>query len=199
MTVLETKSGNKVTAEQWRAISESDKSYDDQFYYAVKTTRIFCRPSCKSRVPNIANVTVFYHAEDAIKAGYRPCKRCKSGGYRLPDEEWILQAEAYIKENFATYLTLDVIADGCHGSPYHLHRVFKRINGITPLEYLHQIRMDKAKKYLRQTDKTISEIAALVGNANAAHFATSFKKRTNQSPREYRNNHKSEVLQNETQ
>ena len=199
MTVLETKSGNKVTAEQWRAISESDKSYDDQFYYAVKTTRIFCRPSCKSRVPNAANVTVFYHAEDAIKAGYRPCKRCKSGGYRLPDEEWILQAETYIKENFSAYLRLDVIADGCHGSPYHLHRVFKRINGITPLEYLHQIRMDKAKKYLRQTDKTISEIAALVGNANAAHFATSFKKRTNQSPREYRNNHKSEVLQNETQ
>lgn len=76
----ETKFGNKVTAEQWRAISENDKAYDDRVYYAVKTTGIFCKPSCESRVPNIANVTVFYHAQDAMKADYRPCKRCKSRG-----------------------------------------------------------------------------------------------------------------------
>lgn len=197
MIAVGAKHGRKVTAEQWRAIRENDTLYDDRFYYAVKTTKIFCRPSCKSRVPNVDNVTIFYHAQDAMKAGYRPCKRCKSGGYRLPDEEWVLQAEAYIIENFMSHLTLDDVADGCHGSPYHLHRVFKRINGFTPLEYLHRIRIDKAKKHLRQPDKSISEIAALVGIPNATHFATVFKKWTNQSPREYRKKYRSEVLQRE--
>lgn len=179
----------KITDEQWKAISNSDKSYDEEFFYAVKTTKIFCRPSCKSRVPNFDNVTVFYRAEDALKAGYRPCKRCKSGGCRLPDEEWVLQAEAYIKENYSSYLTLDIIADGCHGSPYHLHRVFKGIKDVTPLEYLQRVRMEKAMDYLVYTDVAISEIGKLIGISNAAHFATLFKKRTNQTPREFRKNY----------
>lgn len=132
-----------------------------------------------------------------MRAGYRPCKRCKSGGYRLPDEEWILQIETYIKDNYSQHLTLDAVANGCHGSPYHLHRVFKRINGFTPLECLHRIRMDKAIYDLTHTDKSISEIAILIGMPNAAHFAIMFKKRTKQTLREYRKKYKSEVLLNE--
>ncbi|PAV31612.1 AraC family transcriptional regulator [Virgibacillus profundi] len=187
----------KIIGEQWKAISENDKSYDNKFFYAVKTTKVFCRPSCKSRVPNFDNVTIFYSAEGAMKAGYRPCKRCKSGGYRLPDEEWVLQAEAYMKENYSSYMTLDFIADGCHGSPYHLHRVFKSIKGITPLEYLQRIRMEKAMDYLKHSDTAVSEIGNLIGIPNAAHFATLFKKRNSLTPREFRKNYKKEVLQNE--
>lgn len=187
----------KITNEQWKAISKNDGSYDDKFFYAVKTTKIFCRPSCKSRVPNFDNVTVFYNVEDALEAGYRPCKRCRSGGCRLPDEEWILQAEAYMKENYSSYLTLAIIAEGCHGSPYHLHRVFKSIKGITPLEYLQRIRITKAMDYLKHTAISISEVGNLIGIQNAAHFSTLFKKRTNQTPGEFRKNLKKEVLRDE--
>ncbi|WP_269411408.1 bifunctional transcriptional activator/DNA repair enzyme AdaA [Lentibacillus daqui] len=182
----------KPTEEQRKAIIENDKSYDDQFFYAVKTTKIFCRPSCKSRVPNFDNVRIFLTAENAIKAGYRPCKRCKSGGGRLPDEEWVAHVELYIKENYTKPLTLDKIADNCHGSPYHLHRVFKSIRGITPLEYLQQIRMSKAKEYLLHTEFPIQEIGELVGIANASRFSTLFKEKNKQTPRDFRKKYQKE-------
>lgn len=187
----------KPTEEQKKAIIENDKSYDDQFFYAVKTTKIFCRPSCKSRVPNFDHVTIFKHAEDALQAGYRSCKRCKSGGNRLPDEEWITHVEMYIKENYTTPLTLNAIAENCHGSPYHLHRVFKSIKGMTPLEYLQQIRLKKAKEYFIYTDLPIQEISKLVGIANAARFSTLFKAKNNQTPRDFRKKYKKKVLEND--
>ena len=180
------------TEEQKKAIIENDKSYDDQFFYAVKTTKIFCRPSCKSRVPNFNNVSIFLNAEAAIKEGYRPCKRCKSGGGRLPDEEWVAHVELYIKENYTKSLTLDIIADNCHGSPYHLHRVFKSLRRITPLEYLQQIRMLKAKEYLLHTDLPIQEIGGLVGIPNPSRFSTLFKKKNKQTPRDFRKEYKKE-------
>ncbi|HLQ73647.1 MAG TPA: bifunctional transcriptional activator/DNA repair enzyme AdaA [Bacillota bacterium] len=180
----------KPTEEQKQAIIENDKSYDDKFFYAVKTTKIFCRPSCKSRVPNFDNVSISLTAEDAIKAGYRPCKRCKSGGKHLPDEEWITHVELYIKENYAKPLTLNKIADNCHGSPYHLHRVFKKIKGITPLAYIQQIRISKAKEYLLQTELPIQKIGELVGIPNASRFSTLFKEKNKQTPKSFRNKYR---------
>lgn len=194
---MATANNSVLTTEQWKAIRENDKNFDDEFFYAVRTTKIFCRPSCKSRVPNFDNVTIFYNADEALAAGFRPCKRCESAGYRLPDEEWVLQAEAYIREHFSEHLTLDIIAEGCHGSPYHLHRVFKRVNGITPLEFLQRIRMEKAIFYLRKTDRSIREICTLIGLPNAAYFTIMFKKRTGQTPRNFRKSDENEVLRHE--
>lgn len=187
----------KPTAEQKQAITENDKSFDGQFFYAVKTTKIFCRPSCKSRVPNFDHVTIFAEAKDALKAGYRPCKRCKSAGSQLPDEEWVSQVEMYIEENHAQPLTLKRIAEHCHGSAYHLHRVFKRIKGITPLEYLQNIRIEKAKDYLIHTDLSIQEIGKLVGITNAPRFSTVFKDKNKHTPSHFRKNKKKKVLDNE--
>ncbi len=188
------KMSRKITDEQWKAIIENNKEYDDQFFYAVKTTKVFCRPSCKSRVPNYNNVTIFDRAEDALQAGYRPCKRCKPGGYHLPDEEWVWQIETFIKENYTTHLTLRVIAEGCHGSPFHLHRVFKNRKGMTPIEYLQRKRIEKAMKYLLETNWSIRRIGELIGLPNPSHFATLFKKYTKQTPREFRKRKRSEVL-----
>lgn len=187
----------KPTEVQKKAIIENDKRYDNQFFYAVKTTKIFCKPSCKSRVPNFENVKIFMSAHDAIALGYRPCKRCKPTGKQLPDEEWITHVVIYIKENYHTPLTLASIAVQCHGSPYHLHRVFKRIQQMTPLEYVQQVRMDKAKEYLVQTDLSINEIGTLVGIPNPARFSTIFKKKNKQTPSRYRNIHKKKVFKNE--
>ncbi|WP_440895581.1 bifunctional transcriptional activator/DNA repair enzyme AdaA [Amphibacillus sp. Q70] len=187
----------KPTAEQKQAIIKNDKSFDGEFFYAVKTTKIFCRPSCRSRVPNFDHVTIFKHAEDALKAGYRPCKRCKSGGRQLPDEEWVSHVEMYIVENFSEPLTLKQIAEHCHGSAYHLHRVFKKIKGITPLEYLQQTRMEKAKDYLIHTDLSIKEIGKLVGITNAARFSTVFKHKNKQTPSHFRKNKRKKVSANE--
>jgi AraC family transcriptional regulator, regulatory protein of adaptative response / methylphosphotriester-DNA alkyltransferase methyltransferase len=194
------KSGEGITDEKWQAIIHNDASYDSQFFYAVKTTGIFCRPSCKSRAPNKENVRLFQNAEQALLANYRPCKRCKPTGQRLPDLEWVAQITQYIDTNYNEWLSLEILANMCHGSPYHLHRTFKRIKGITPVEYIQQTRITKAMEFLIHTDKAIADIALAVGIPNTPYFITLFKKITGETPSVYRqlNSHKHilEVLHN---
>lgn len=175
--------------EQWRAIISNDSSYDDQFLYAVKTTGIFCRPSCKSRAPVKSNVRIFHNAEQALSAYFRPCKRCKPTGERLPDREWVEQIQTYMDNHYAEAITLAHLADVCHGSPYHLQRTFKRLTGITPMEYVQQKRIEEAKQKLVYTNKSVSDISLNVGMANVPYFITLFKKKTGYTPKEYRQQH----------
>lgn len=174
------------TDEQWQAILGNDAAYENKFIYAVKTTGIFCRPSCKSKPPKRDHVRVFPHAAAALAAKFRPCKRCKPTGEQMPDEEWIDQVAAYIQSNYDQAITLQQLADLCHGSPYHLHRIFKRVRGITPSEYVQQIRIAKAKEFLAEKDAAITHIAQRVGLPNTSYFITLFKKRTGCTPAEYR-------------
>lgn len=176
----------KLTEDKWRAIVQNDASYDGTFFYAVKTTRIFCRPSCKSKPPNKENVRVFEEAKHAMTEGFRPCKRCKPTGQRLPDNDWVEQIEQYIDRNYQQRLTLESIADACHGSPYHLHRTFRRIKGVTPGEYLQRTRIAAARKLLEQSEAPMAQIARAVGIPNTSYFLTLFKKMTGRTPSEYR-------------
>jgi len=66
-----------MTDDMWKAIVECDSSYDGTFYYGLRTTKIFCKPSCKSKTPNRENVGIFATPENARRAGLRPCKRCR--------------------------------------------------------------------------------------------------------------------------
>ncbi|WP_373232223.1 bifunctional transcriptional activator/DNA repair enzyme AdaA [Cohnella sp.] len=175
-----------LTDDKWQAIINNDTSYDGQFYYAVKTTGIFCRPSCKSRQPNKENIGLFYTAEQALSAKFRPCKRCKPTGERLPDDEWITLVTEYIDRNYMDNITLDILADISHGSPYHLHRTFKKVRGITPVEYIQQQRIEQAKEQLITTGKAIAEVGSSVGLSNSPYFITLFKKKTGYTPASYR-------------
>ena len=177
---------NMMTNLKWQAIIDNDASYNNQFFYAVKTTGIFCKPSCKSRVPKKENVRIFLNAEQALHANFRPCKRCKPTNERLPDSEWVALITEYIDKNFIEKLTLETLADIAHGSPYHLHRTFKKIKGITPVEYIQQVRVNAAKKDLIQTNKAIADISICVGMPNTPYFITLFKKKTGHTPAQYR-------------
>ncbi|MDR7000736.1 AraC family transcriptional regulator of adaptative response / methylphosphotriester-DNA alkyltransferase methyltransferase [Neobacillus niacini] len=183
-----------LTEEKWQAILHNDANYNHQFFYAVKSTGIFCKPSCKSRPPKKENVLIFQNAEEAISAHFRPCKRCKPTGERLPDQEWIAQIIQYIEQNYIEKLTLETLAEACHGSPYHLHRTFKRITGVTPVEYIQLTRINKAKELLIKTNITIVDIALSVGMSNTPYFITLFKKKSGFTPAQYRQlNRKTEV------
>ncbi|MCM3651376.1 bifunctional transcriptional activator/DNA repair enzyme AdaA [Metabacillus litoralis] len=179
-----------MTNQKWQAIINNDASYNNHFFYAVKTTGVFCKPSCKSRVPKKENVRIFQKAEQALDANFRPCKRCKPTNERLPDSEWIALITEYIDKNFTEKLTLKTLADISHGSPYHLHRTFKKIKGITPVEYIQQIRINEAKKFLMQTNKAIADISICVGMSDTPYFITLFKKKTGHTPAQFRQVHR---------
>jgi len=178
--------GDRIPDQLWKAIVNNDRSYDNRFIYAVATTGIFCKPSCKSKVPNKENVYIFQNAQEALEANFRPCKRCKPTDERLPDQAWVEQIAKYIRTHYAEPLTLQTIAEKCHGSPYHLHRTFKRIKGITPAAYIQKRRIEKAIQALRETDLTVREIAKSVGIPNTPYFITLFKRIVGSTPSEYR-------------
>jgi AraC family transcriptional regulator of adaptative response / methylphosphotriester-DNA alkyltransferase methyltransferase len=178
--------GRQLTDEQWQAITHNDVKFDEIFIYAVKSTGIFCRPSCKSRNPKKENVHIFNDANEAIAEGFRPCKRCKPGGLRLPDEEFAMQIGEYIDEHYCEPLTLEILADMCHGSPYHLQRTYKKVTGLTPVEYIQKVRISKAMYELITTNKSVAEIGLSVGLPNPSYFITLFKLKIGQTPKQYR-------------
>ncbi|MCR2807809.1 bifunctional transcriptional activator/DNA repair enzyme AdaA [Paenibacillus soyae] len=184
------RTGQSISEEHWLAIIANDSAYDGIFYYAVRTTGIYCRPSCKSRPPKRDNAEVFASSADAAAAGYRACKRCKPAGVRLPDEDWAEQIASFMDRHYAEELDLATLGDLCHGSPYHLHRTFKKVKGVTPLVYLQQTRMQEARKLLAVTSMPISNVGDRVGMRNTPYFTTLFKKLTGYTPAQYRERHK---------
>lgn len=170
----------------WKAITENDIGFDDQFFYGVQTTGIFCRPSCKSRLPNKENVRIFKNAFIALEQGYRPCKRCKPDGLKLPAEEWSQQIKEWLDNHYTEDVTLHILADIFHSSPYHLQRSFKRSTGLSPLFYLQQKRLEKAAQELLTTTRSVTDIGKTVGFANPSYFITLFKKKTGQTPAQFR-------------
>lgn len=175
---------------RYQSIIQNDQKADGQFLYGVKSTKIFCHPSCASRPPKRENVVIFTDAQSAQSANYRPCKRCKPTGTIVPDSEWALQVSQYITAYYDQHITLEQLGEECHGSPYHLQRVFKKATGKTPLEYLTAIRIEKAQELLRETTLSCARIGQKVGLGNPAYFATLFKKEVGQSPSSYRQQQK---------
>lgn len=77
-----------LTQSRWNDIKNNNSNADDQFIYAVKSTMIFCKPSCSAKLPVKENVTLYNDYNDAIVAGYRPCKKCNPTGHFTDKEEW---------------------------------------------------------------------------------------------------------------
>lgn len=170
----------------WKAIVDNDAFFDDQFFYGVKTTGIFCRPSCKSRLPKRENVRIFKNAYAALDENFRPCKRCRPDGLNLPAEEWIDQIAEWIDAHFTDAVALETLAETFHGSPYHLQRLFKQFKGQSPLAYTQQKRLEKTLQLLQASELPIAEIASSAGFGSTAYFITFFKKSTGLTPARYR-------------
>jgi AraC family transcriptional regulator of adaptative response / methylphosphotriester-DNA alkyltransferase methyltransferase len=175
----------------WNAIVNCETTFDGQYFYGVLTTGIFCRPSCKSRTPRRENVRIFRSVEEAQAAGFRPCKRCcPERGTHGPDAELVDATKALIAKHYAEPLTLQTLAGELVVSPFHLHRLFKRLTGTTPAEFILRTRIQAAAHALKaEPTRTITDIALGVGFRSASHFSSVFRKVTGYTPTDYRKMH----------
>jgi AraC family transcriptional regulator, regulatory protein of adaptative response / methylated-DNA-[protein]-cysteine methyltransferase len=140
--------------QRWTLVLTRDATADGQFFYAVKSTGIFCRPSCPSRRPRREHVEFFDSAAQAQQAGYRPCRRCAPAERALPLRR-VETACRYIEENLDTTLSLAAISRHVDLSPFHFQRLFKRTLGISPRQYQQARRAGKFRQALHsQTSVT---------------------------------------------
>jgi len=134
----------------WGAVLRRDASRDGHFVYAVTSTGIFCRPSCPSRRPRRDRVKFFPSGEVAQDAGFRACLRCRPLEQASPDtDEPIARACAVLDAAAGESVTLDQLAREVGMSPSHLQRRFRRVTGLSPREYVEQLRLSKLRSSLR--------------------------------------------------
>lgn len=164
-----------VTDEQrWAAVVTRDRGADDQFYYSVATTGVYCRPSCGSRQPRRENVQFHLTTEAAEKAGFRSCKRCRP---TAPDV--VTQRVSAIEEACRALEAaqespnLDQIAKAAGMSRFHFQRVFKEITGVAPHAYFAECRRKRVQVELERA-KTVTEAIYGAGfNSNGRFYARS--------------------------
>jgi AraC family transcriptional regulator of adaptative response/methylated-DNA-[protein]-cysteine methyltransferase len=122
-----------VDATRWAAVQQRDRDADGRFVYAVRTTGVYCRPSCPSRQARRENVGFFADGAAATAAGFRPCLRCKPEAGSLAQQHAAVVADACRRiESADTLPSLDALAEAAGLSRFHFHRVFKSVTGLTP-------------------------------------------------------------------
>jgi AraC family transcriptional regulator of adaptative response/methylated-DNA-[protein]-cysteine methyltransferase len=138
----------------WRATLARDPDADRKFVYAVRSTGIYCRPSCPSRKPGRHNVLFFRTPESAELAGFRPCRRCRPRdvGQADPRLEVVRRACRYIDAHGEDRRSLTDLGRQVGMKPHRLLRTFKQIMGITPREYAEARRLNRLKERLREGD-----------------------------------------------
>jgi AraC family transcriptional regulator of adaptative response/methylated-DNA-[protein]-cysteine methyltransferase len=166
----------------WQAVSRRDPASDGKLFFAVRTTGVYCRPSCASRPAKRENVAFFKTAAEAEKAGYRACKRCRPDKFGAPDPqiEAVKRACAEI-ESAEEAPKLADLALSAGLSPYHFHRVFKTITGVTPKAYAAQTRARRAADKLRTTD-TVTQAIYDAGFNSSSRFYESTAARLGMTP-----------------
>lgn len=153
---------------RWAAVLARDPAADGRFFYSVKTTGVYCRPSCASRRARPEHVAFHASAAAAERAGFRPCKRCK------PDQPAGQQAARVAElcrliERAEQTPSLAILAQHAGLSPWHLHRVFKAVTGLTPRAYAAAHRAQRVKAGLRNA-ATVTEAIYAAGYNSSARF-----------------------------
>src|SRR5437870_430760 len=134
----------------WQAVEDRDAGYDGMFVFAVSSTGIYCRPSCPARRPRRQNVTFYRQPEEAEKAGYRACLRCRPRAIAgSPQMEMVKAVCRYIEQHLDEPITLARLGTAFRQSPFHLQRTFKAVLGITPRAYADSCRLNQLKSNLR--------------------------------------------------
>ncbi|MCE5980620.1 bifunctional DNA-binding transcriptional regulator/O6-methylguanine-DNA methyltransferase Ada [Pseudomonas sp. LF19] len=171
---------------RWQAILARDPAADQAFVYAVRTTGVYCRPSSTSRLPRIDNVEFFDTAELAEAAGYRPSKRRGANQTDVAEQHRAQVTRACtLIESTDPAPSLNQLAEQLKMSPFHFHRVFKAVTGLTPKAYATAHRARKVRTQLQQS-ATVTDALYEAGFNSNSRFYESSNARLGMTPGAYR-------------
>ncbi len=171
----------------WNAVCRRDRTFDGLFYYSVTTTGVYCRPSCPSRRANRTNVAFHASSSDAERAGFRPCRRCKPNAPtpRERDADKVARACQLI-ETAQEPPKLADLARASGLSPYHFHRLFKAIAGVTPKAYAVAHRQKRVREILTTRGKSVTAALHEAGFNSSGRFYDTAAGVLGMSPTAYR-------------
>ncbi|NWG15491.1 MAG: bifunctional DNA-binding transcriptional regulator/O6-methylguanine-DNA methyltransferase Ada [Chloroflexi bacterium] len=155
-------------ADRWQAVLDRDARFDGAFVMAVRTTGIYCRPSCPARHPRRENVHFYACPADAERDGFRPCKRC-SPNTQAFEAAVVQQVCAYLETHLDENPRLADLGWAAGLSPQHLQRVFKRALGISPRQYADARRLERLKARLKE-GRAVTDALYEVGYSSSSRL-----------------------------
>lgn len=159
---------------RWAAVAARDAGADGKFFYSVKTTGVYCRPSCPARPARPENVGFHLTATAAEQAGFRPCKRCKPDQAPLAERQAAKVAQlCRLIERSEEVPTLEALASHVGLSVFHVHRLFKAVTGLTPKAYAAAHRAKRVRAELGKRDTITEAIYGAGYNSNGRFYEKS--------------------------
>ena len=175
----------------WAAFMRRDRAWDGRVIGAVKTTGIYCKPSCPARRPKREHVEFFAAADEARAAGYRACLRCKPDEVGR-DREAVAEAVKLI-EQAEDVPTLSDLADAVGYAPHHFQRIFKRDLGVSPAEYARGLRNQRTEAALKANGR-VTDAVYEAGYSAPSSFYSDAKERLGMTPSAWRNGGRGETI-----
>lgn len=175
----------------WEAFERRDRGWDGRIIGAVKTTGIYCKPSCPARRPKRENVEFFPDASSALHAGYRPCLRCKPDEVGR-DREAVMKAVELI-EAAEEAPQLAELAASVGYAPHHFQRLFTRDMGVSPAAYARGLRARRAEAHLKEA-KSVTEAMYDAGYAAPSRFYADARERLGMTPSAWRDGGKGHTI-----
>lgn len=156
--------------EKWAAILSRNSEFNGILVFGVRSTGIYCKPSCPAKRPKREQVRFFANSVNAEQAGFRPCKRCHPQSVLFGAEsEWVHRICTYIEAHLSEKITLSTLGIYTGVSPYHLQRTFKRLVGLSPRQYAEACRLGKMRRSLR-SGETVTKALYAAGFSSRSRY-----------------------------
>lgn len=159
---------------RWKALIQRDSTAEGEFFYSVRTTGVYCRPTCSSRLPKRENVQFHETSEAAERAGFRACKRCQPNGSSLSEHYANVVAKACrLIETSEKAPALAALANAVGMSPFYFHRIFSHFTGLTPKAYATARLAEKVRQQLPQSASVTEAIYEAGFDSSSRFYAQS--------------------------